>query len=123
MLRLAAAVLVGLMASSVSAETATFHSLQGDIYIGELNDSGAVLRSKYPKAWFHGEPFEDHRADEIIVVIYLGKSCDALHPEYGAGTWGWWNDMFHIDFRQELIAFQNQELFDHGQFPDCQDKL
>ena len=113
---------LGLAATSVSAETTTFHSLHGDIYIGELNDNGAVLRSKYPKAWFHGEPNDDHRAVEITVVIYLGKSCDAIHPEYGAGSWGWWNDMFHIDFQNESIAFQSQELFDHGLFPDCQDK-
>ena len=122
MLRLLVLIGGALLPLPVHGQTVTFHSLRGDIYIGELNDDGAVLRSKYPKAWFRGEPSEDHSAEEITVVIYLGKSCDALHPEYGEGNWGWWNDMFHIDFEQESIVFQNQELFDHGLFGDCMDR-
>ena len=99
----------------------TFYSNEGDLYFGSLNEDGVVLTSKYPKAWFHGEPSQDHTASEKRAIIFLGRSCDAVHNEYGTGIWSWWNDSFAVTFGNHRISFANQELFDHGRFVACEE--
>jgi hypothetical protein len=114
--------LVLLAGSAATAEEpATYYSNEGDVYLGMVNENGAVLTSKYLKSWFHGEPTDDLRVHTKHAVIYLGNGCDALLNEYGEGRWIWWNDNFTAKFGDHSITFANQELFDLGNFFQCED--
>ena len=105
-------------APSVAEESQQYVSDEGDAYFAVINASGAVLTSKYPKTWFHGESTEDHQVVEKKAVIYLGNSCDALHNEYGKGTWEQANARFYATFGYHVISFNRQELFG-VQFDKC----
>ena len=121
MLRMICTVLLIAPSIATAQQTMEFWSSDGDAYLGILQDGGAVLVSKYPKAWFHGESSEDHTVIEQSARIYFGKSCEAKHSEYGQGTWSWWNDNFTASFQGRRISFGNQELFDHSLFASCED--
>ena len=43
-------------------------------------------------------------------VLYLGKSCDALHGEHGAGKWCWANGGFVAELADDRVNFPRQEL-------------
>jgi hypothetical protein len=114
---LSAAVL--LIGSAVwAAEPTEFWSNEGDIYFGSISESGAVLTSKYPKSWFHGEPNEDLQVHTKPAVIIFAPDCDAHHNEYGRGTWSGANGGFGASFEDHRISFGRQELFG-DQFAKC----
>ena len=81
----------------------------GDEYSLEQNANGAVLRSRYPKAWFI-EGGANSRVEHGIDVIYLGKSCDAEHPIWGQGKWWWANGGFGVDLDGLNYRFPRQEI-------------
>jgi hypothetical protein len=116
-----AAVLSLAMLSASSAhgdEPLTYYSNEGDEYLAVINENGAVLTSRYPKSWFHGEPTEDHEVHTESAEIYFGNNCDAMHNEYGLGTWSGGNGAFGARFGDHLIHFGRQELFG-DQFDKC----
>ena len=43
-------------------------------------------------------------------MLYLGKSCDALHGEHGAGKWCWANGGFVAELADDRVNFPRQEL-------------
>jgi hypothetical protein len=112
------ALILCLSASALRADPLTFYSNEGDIYDATINANGAVLTSRHPKSWFHGEPTEDHEVHTAPAKIYLGRACDALHSELGKGTWDGGNGAFGATFGSHVITFQRQEL-DSTLFPNC----
>ena len=110
------------MFASVSAawaeESLTFYSNEGDAYVGIFNENGAVLTSQYPKSWFHGEPYQDLQVHTKPAILYLGKDCDAVHNEYGEGSWSGANGGFGAQFGDHVIFFGRQEVFG-DQFAKC----
>lgn len=99
-------------------EPVEYWSNEGDVYYSEINANGAILTSKYPKSWFHGEPSDDLQVHTKLAVIYFGNDCDALHNEYGKGTWSGANGGFGASFGNRRISFGRQELFG-DQFGKC----
>lgn len=107
------------MASAVHSEDLReYWSNEGDTYFATVNENGAVLTSKYPKSWFHGEPSDDLQVHTKPAVIYLGNDCDALHNEYGEGRWSGANGGFGATFGSHTIYFGRQEL-PEDQFAKC----
>lgn len=101
---------IWLVSGSVAqAQSLNYVSSYGDEYSIELNSSGAILRSHYPKAWF----IENGAASRVakgIDTLYLGISCDAFHPVFGDGRWWWANGGFGADFANFSIRFPRQEI-------------
>jgi len=98
-----------LMTGHAVAQDLTYVSSYGDEYTYSTNDNGAVLRSLYPKAWFI-EGGADSRIVKGIDILYLGKSCDAYHDEFGKGRWWWKNGGFGAEFDNFKIFFPRQEI-------------
>jgi hypothetical protein len=110
MIRTLFALSLCLAAPAAAQDEMLYYSADGDIYVLALNENGAVLTSKYPKAWFTGQG-ADFDIDVRHSIFYFGKSCDAYHDVYGEGTWGWSNFVFgaHFENRYTLL-FPRQEL-------------
>lgn len=85
-------------------------SASGHVYEMSCNSSGYVLTSKYPVARWFGQG-ADTRTETRIEKLFLGKSCDAFHPQLGGGRWCWANGGFKVDFADLTVGFPRQELF------------
>lgn len=89
-----------------------FYSTNGDEYSVSFNTNGAVLTSTYPKFYPHLEASEDHELVVKKAVIYLGVHCDAIHSEFGTGTWEQDNGGFFVSFENgEGLRFSRQEMY------------
>ena len=69
--------------------------------IGYVDGDGATWRAAQNR---HGAVL---RGDDI--VIYLGRSCDAVSPQLGRGRWGWANGGWLVAFPGRRIGFPRQE--------------
>jgi hypothetical protein len=101
--RPALATMLCLCAVTAEAQEATFQSSDGVVYDSQRNANGWVLTvaSEIPEGVV--APF----------TIYLGTSCDAEAPGFGAGTWGWANGGFVAELEKIRVGFPRQELQDN----------
>lgn len=77
----------------------------GHEYDLKCTSDGYKLRSKHPVS-----RAVDGSAVLEVEVLYLGKSCDAVHHLFGDGTWCWANGGFVAEFADHRFAFPRQEL-------------
>ena len=87
-----------------------YTSSDGHDYDVTCNESGMVLESSREVSRFVGQG-ANTRIVTGIEKIYLGKSCDAFHTVFGAGSWGWANGGIRAEFAEYFIGFPRQELF------------
>ncbi|MGR3490693.1 MAG: hypothetical protein ACU0DW_01435 [Shimia sp.] len=102
-------ILLFLLTSPAWAQDRSVLSSEGTIFEVATNENGAVLTSRYPKAFWTNAGVNSSW-DIRPATIYLGLSCDVSSPDYGDGTWGWANGGFWIDFDSGLrFPFPRQE--------------
>lgn len=95
--------------TATSAEDWVFISSEGHQYQYVQNSDGAVLKSLYPVARFHGTG----AMTEVITgieTLYLGRNCDASSKVLGSGAWAWSNGGFVTKFDDHEIWFPKQEI-------------
>jgi hypothetical protein len=63
----------------------------GNTYLTSRNANGVILKS-------------------TKAILFLGKSCDAISPQYGKGKWAWANGGFLVTFENTSVGFPRQEL-------------
>jgi hypothetical protein len=107
----------------LAEEVRRIYSTDGDAYDATLAGNAIELLSVQPKFWYRGEPSESHEVESGLVTITLHPDCSALHSEFGAGTWGWWNDSFHAEFSKGSVRFSNQTVFEETLTAGCEDGL
>ena len=82
---------------------ASYAGSDGQRYSSAPNSSGVVMRAA------NG------------ITLYLGRSCDAFSPQYGAGSWSWANGGFTVRFPRKTIGFGRQELFEMQNDGECRE--
>lgn len=94
----------------MAADADYYVSGAGDDYEINANTSGYVLSSRYPKARFIEQGASSY-VKRGVETFYFGKTCDAAHEVFGAGSWGWANGGFGAEFNDGFrLMFPRQEL-------------
>lgn len=108
--RLALALPFALLAAPAGAQTGAqasdFTSGEGTSYVLTLSTDGAVLTSLTPVL----RVGERGASLDGTDTLYLGRSCDALAPGEGTGTWGQANGGFLVTLPSRSVGFPRQEL-------------
>ncbi|MGG7565140.1 hypothetical protein ACQ5SO_03120 [Rhodovulum sp. DZ06] len=73
------------------------------------NPSGYALTSRDRVVRFF-EGGANSRVTDGRETLYLGKSCDAYHAEFGEGRWCWANGGFRAEFADTIFGFPRQEI-------------
>ncbi|WP_209940172.1 hypothetical protein [Ruegeria sp. HKCCE4148] len=74
-------------------EMAQAYTSSDDVqYTASVNEHGAILNGE------NGD------------LIYLGKSCDAVDPKVGKGSWSWANGGFCVNLPTKEVCFARQDV-------------
>lgn len=93
----------------VNTSAASLYSADGDRYIVEYNEHGAVMTSEHEK-YFPEKDTDDADIKKTKLVLYLGVECDAFSKQYGSGKWGQSPGGFIIRFDHKAFGFIRQEI-------------
>ena len=91
-----------------NTSASSLYSVDGDMYIAEYNEHGAVLTSEHEKYFPENATSADMTKTKL--VLYLGLQCDAYSKKYGNGTWGQSPGGFVIRFDHKAFGFIRQEI-------------
>ena len=97
------------LATLAVACQANAYTADGIDYDVACNADGYVLTSREAVTRMVTTPVD---AEPVTGTekIYLGRSCDAVHPLYGNGKWCWANGGFLAEFPERSFGFGRQEL-------------
>lgn len=118
MVKWLAIIVVSLGTPAKAKNPQQFWSNEDDVYFCVIDENEAILTSRFPKSWYHGESSDDLQVHTKPAIIYFGKDCLAMHNEYGKGTWSGANGAFGATFGDHTIYFDRQELYG-TQFERC----
>lgn len=101
---------VATVAATVAVAQPAQVSSEGHKYALTCNANGYVMTSRNPVVRRVGSGAESHFVTGTE-TIYLGRSCDAFHATFGAGSWCWGNGGFVVELPGGRIGFPRQELY------------
>ena len=97
----------------VDSSASSFYSVDGDKYMVEYNEHGAILTSEHEKYFSEDNTLEGMKATKLM--LYLGVECDAYSKNYGNGKWGQSKGGFVVRFEHKAFGFVRQEIaIPHG---------
>lgn len=73
-----------------------------------------LISSLYSRSWSTTQNKHGFILKSGNTILYLGKSCDAMSPQYGTGEWSWKDNEIIVSLSKKDIYFNSSSLYDDG---------